>query len=220
MAGYIPQKDGLLNTWALNFTTLLTADPTRYGLVAGDAAAAAASYTDFAAAYALAINPTTRTKLNVTTKDAKRVIMLQTLRAYALLIRANHGVSDADKVAIGLTLPDPTPTPVPVPTTSPVLTLTLAAVGVQALNIADQLTPTRKAKPAGVVSALLYRVVAPTPATSMTGAVLARICTRADNVLNTAGLTAGNVATYWAQWVNRKGELGPLSEPASLVIVN
>lgn len=214
---YIPSKDADLVNWGNNFATLITADPPRYGLQASDASVIQSNFDEFQTAYGLATDPATRTIVTVAAKDEEKAGFLSLARSYAAIIRANQGVSNDDKVALGLNIPDPTPTPIPAPTSYPVLTIPLAGVGQQYLSVADQFTPTTKAKPFGVAGMLLYRKVGATPAVNMDGAEVIGIVTRADSIISTAGVTAGQITSYAGKWFNRKGELGPLSAITSQV---
>lgn len=208
---YIPSKDADLINWGRNYTDLLTADPARYGLQAADALTLHNLFDDFDAAYALAIDPNTRTKVNVALKDGHKADFLSLARAYAAIIRANRGVTDEDKTALGLNIPDPTPTPVPVPTTVPVMSIPLVGQNVHMFTIVDQLTPSKKAKPEGVAGLLLHRKVGATPATVFEDFTVCGLLTRSDELVSTLGVASGQYVTYAGQWYNRKGELGPLS---------
>lgn len=216
---YIPSKDAELINWGENYTDLLTADPGKYGLDDADALDLQNYFDAFDSAYALAINPTTRTALAVAVKDGQKVLFLGVARAYAAIIRANQGVTPEDKAALGLAIPDPTPTPVPTPTTSPVIVIPYAAVGIHVMSIVDQLTPTLKAKPFGVAGCLLYRATGAVAPTDFADASLVKIVTRADALIETSGLTAGHFASYWGRWFNRKGELGPVGDRTSYIIL-
>ena len=85
----IPTKEADLYNWADNFSTLLTANPTTYGLVAGDATAVAAVVTPFKTAFDAASDPGTRTQALVGTKDAAKDAMLAVIRPYYRMIQAN-----------------------------------------------------------------------------------------------------------------------------------
>lgn len=218
MASYIPSKEADLINWGLNYTTLISATPLAYGLTAGDAASLASNFAEFQTAYNLAINPSTRTIATVAAKDEQKAGFLSLARSYAAIIRANQSVTNEQLAALGLTVRDSTPTVVPVPTSVPVINVPLAGPSQQYMTIADQYTPTSKAKPQGVAGMLLFRKTAATPQTNFVGAQAVGLFTKADQLLDTSGLTAGEVATYWGRWYNRKGQLGPLSAPASAVI--
>lgn len=101
---YIPPTDAALAAWSDNFSAVLTAAPTDYGLVSGDAVAVAAVVDPWLIAYALVTSPTTKTKVTVAAKDAAKAAMLRVLRPYAVNIAGNPAVSDPDKVTIGVTV--------------------------------------------------------------------------------------------------------------------
>ena len=83
LAPYIPAPDASLNNWASNFSTLITAAPATYGLVAGDATAIATVVATWSAAYDLITSPSTKTKDAVQAKNAAKIAMLGTIRPYA-----------------------------------------------------------------------------------------------------------------------------------------
>lgn len=214
---FIPSKDADLINWGANFTDLITASPATYGLLSADALVLQDNFDQFNAAYDLAINPATRTIVTVAAKDEEKAGFLSLARSYAAIIRANVGVSNANKTALGLNIPDPTPTPIPPPSSVPVLAVPLVGPSQQYLSIADQFTPTSKAKPFGVAGMLLYRFVGTAPAVDPTLASVISMETRADRIISTEGILAGKIVTYWGRWYNRKGQLGDFSSPVSCV---
>lgn len=216
---YIPTKDADLIAWGDNFAAVITADPALYGLLAADALVIQTQYNEFAAAYAIAVNPATRTIVTIAAKDEEKAGFLSIARAYAAIIRANAGVSDAAKAAAGLTIPDPTPTPIPVPSTTPILAAPLQGIGTILMSITDSATPLIKKKPFGVVGGCLFfsKWVGVTPPDGSQKLLLGLI-TKSDNVLTTAGYTtAGEKVRYYCQWYNRKGELGPIGAPLDIL---
>ena len=72
MPDYIPSSDGPALDWMQNFSALITAAPATYGLVAADATAIAAAVSAFDTALTAAIDPATRTKVTVITKNENR----------------------------------------------------------------------------------------------------------------------------------------------------
>jgi hypothetical protein len=212
---YIPNKDAEVVQWGRNYSDLLTDDPPRYGLSAADALIVQTQFDIFNASYERATDPSTRTIVTVADKDGEKLTFLQLARQYAAIIRANAGVSDEDKTALGLHIPDPTPTPIPPPTTYPTVSILLLGSGEMQLFIADQLTPDIKAKPAGVAGCLLFRKFAATRPTDMVGALLHRVITRADTVLDTSDVPPGNFIAFQGQWFNKKGQIGPIGPVVS-----
>lgn len=215
---YIPTKDADYSAWSANFSDLITTDPARYGLEVADALVISDQEAIWQAAYLLATTLSTRTRVTVADKDGEKVTSLQINRQYAAIIRANSGVDDADKTALGLHIPDPTPTPVPPPTTYPQISILLCGNNQQQLFIADQLTPDTKAKPTGVAGCLLMRSESVLADPTMAGAILAAVLTRADTVMDTTGLTKGKWANYRGAWFNRKGQIGPYGPVTSFII--
>jgi len=100
---YIPPKDADLALWADNFADLITAAPATYGLVAGDALTIQTANDIFQADYLLAVNPGTRTSVTIAQKNSTKLAFVILARTYASQIRINPGVSNADKILLGLT---------------------------------------------------------------------------------------------------------------------
>ena len=214
---YIPSQDALILSWAQNFSDLLTADPPRYGLTAPDALIVKTQQDIFAAAYALATSPSTRTEVTVADKDGEKVTLLILVRKYAAIIRANLGVANEDKTALGLNIPDLVKTPVPTPVTYPMISVLFAASGIHQLFIADQNTPDTKAKPYGVSGCLLYQKSGVTAPVDMDDALLTAIITRADTALNVSATPAGHHISYRGAWFNSKGEIGPVGPTTDFI---
>ena len=149
-APYIPARDSTLDSWADNFQTLIAASPATYGLAAPDAVAITNAFTTWHAAYLLGgstgsppvpINPSTFTSVTVAAKNSAKFAMIIILRSYAAQIRLNPGVTNSDKIALGLNLPNNTPSPIPVPLTFPLLSIVSAGPGTQIIRYADSPPP-------------------------------------------------------------------------------
>lgn len=221
---YIPAPDSLFDAWLTNFSTLLTANPATYGLLAGDAVAVAAVQTSFNAAYVLATTPGTRTSATIADKDAERAAAEAVVRPLAVRIIQNPGVLNIDRVAIGVTVPSSVPTPIPAPTTSPALILQTAGPLVHQLQFRDASAPLVKAKPFGVVSLELsvqYGVSAgidPDAASYVSG------FNKTPFQVQHAPAQRGKHATYWGRWVTKSGpagvpQRGPWSDPLDVIVI-
>jgi hypothetical protein len=215
---YIPNRDPELDTWLLNFKTLIAANPTNYGLVAADSTAISNGFTAWHAAYLAASNPTTRTKATVMTKNEQKATVLGIVRGYAATIRANKAVSDELKVGLGLHVRDTQPTPVPPPATYPMLSVAGMGQGLQNLRAADQNSPAKRGKPAGSAGLLLFRAVGTAPVSDPTQAIFLSFVTRAEYNSQFTSADNGKTATYFARWTNSKGEVGPWGPPVSMPI--
>lgn len=221
MSSAIPQRDGDLDAYTLNWKTLLTATPATWGMLAGDATAITNAYNTFHAAYLLVTNPATRTHAQVVAKDIAKASMLVLLRDQYGIIKANPAVSDANKTTIGIRVSDPVPTPIPPPVTYPILTVVNSAPLEQDVIMHDSATPTIRAKPAGVIGALVHRSVGVVAATDPLQIGFMGFFTRANftgDVFDAAD--AGKIASYVARWTNAKGEEGPWSDIQTKIVGN
>lgn len=215
---YIPPRDADFNNWFDNFSTRITATPALFGLTAGDAVQIAAAFTSWNDAYVAAITPSTRTPLAVAAKNNERAAAEAVIRPYAINVRDNEGVTDADKLDLGLNVPDTTPTPIPAPSSSPVITIVGATPLQTTLRVADETTPNVRKKPFGAITCELWRTVAATENPDPTAATFvgdfSRVPFPVDNEVGQAGL----VATYFARWKTARGLVGPWSIAASFTI--
>jgi hypothetical protein len=218
MIDYIPSREADMQLWVINFDTLVTAAPASYGLVAADAVAIGAVVDAFNAALTLARDPATRTKSTVADKNGKKAAMLQVVRSYAMLVKANDGVSDQSKVDLGLRLDDGDPSPIPAPLSWPLLNIVAAGPLIHELRFADSATPDSKAKPPGAASLQLVASVGEAPpAGPETCATKAHASRNPINV-SFSSAEAGQTAHYWARWVTQKGLTSPWSQMSSLTI--
>lgn len=218
MASYIPTRDVDLVPWADNFSTLITANPALYGLQASDALAIAALVTAYDDAYTIATNPATRTPSTVAAKDSAKGALLPELRFYAQTIKLNQGVSNADKIALGIHINDAGPTPIPVPTTAPALTIEAQTHLTSKMRVRDQSTPTSNAKPFGVLGGEVVTTVGVAVTADPDAALFRQIQTKTPFTLSFDPADVGKVCTVWERWFNRKGELGPWSTAVNFVV--
>lgn len=216
---YIPPKDADFASWMENFSDLITANPSLYGLVAADAVTIAGVNATYQSAYTTAVNPATRTGPSVAAKDAAKAAALNVARPYSIQIRNNAGVTNQDKLDLGLTVPDLTPTPIPAPSTSPLLDIVAATPLQHTLRYADQNTPDSRAKPFGATALLLYRSIGVAAAVDPDQADFVGVFTKVPVASNFASGDVGKIATYFGRWATRTGLVGPWSNPVSMGIV-
>ena len=219
MASYLPQREADLGNWVANFSTLISGSPGTYGLVAGDATAIAAYVSAFTSALAVVNNPATKTKATVAAKDAAKAAMLDIVRPYAIQVRNNAGVSNADKTALGLTIVDQTLTNVPAPSSSVLLNVIAATPGEHEVRFADSNSPTRRSKPLGTIGLQLFVAVAAGSVNDPAVAPFRAFVTRQPYAVSFEPTDNGKIATYFARWQNAKGETGPWSNAISFTVV-
>lgn len=221
---YIPARDADFAAWLLNFSTLITATPTAYGLTAPDATAIAAQNTIWQAALTVATDPSTRTPPAVAAKDAARVTAVAVVRPYAQRVKANPSVTNEQRSDLGLTIDSFPPTPIPQPTTAPVMVLISATPLVHQLRYYDSTTPTTKAKPYGVIGLEVRRAIGIAPAVDPSAAPYLGQWGKSPNLSVFSPGDPGKIATYFARWVTRSGpggvqQSGPWSTPLSVTVI-
>lgn len=220
MRSYIPQRESLLKAWAINFAALITAAPETYGLSAGNATTIQDSVDDFSDAYDLANNPATRTGPTVSDKDAKRVFMLQIVRPFSQQVRNNSGVSNENKLALGLTIRDTVPTPIAAPVTQPLLSILAATPLEHTIRFSDAASPDKRAKPFGVKGLLLFRFVGDNAPADYSDWHFVGLATKNPFPSSFASGDATKRAQYVARWVNGNGKVGPWSAVSEAVVID
>lgn len=218
---YIPLRDVDLVPWADNFRDLIVANPTLYGLVAGDGTAIATLVDAYDAAYATAVNPSTRTPPTIAGKDSAKGAMIPILRLYAQTIKLNQGVSNENKVALGIHIDDAGPTPIPVPTAVPSIALTAQRHLSMTFDVRNAATPLSRAKPFGAAGMLFFvkfsAIADPTP-TDPELAEFRGVGTRNLETFDFVDAEVTKRATFWSKYYNAKGEIGPWSASFSQVV--
>lgn len=223
-APYIPAKDAEFQAWLLNFSTLLTATPVVYGLLAGDAVIVAGLYTQWNAAYEVASSPGTRTAPTIAAKDAARAEATSKVRPYAQQIRLNAAVSNEDKLAIGVNLVNNTRPPIPAPSMAPALAFESATPFVQTLRYSNPEEPDGKAKPVGAIGVEIHRAVGTVAAVDPDQARYIGTVTKSPFRQTFVAGEVGKQATYFARYVTRSGpggvaSVGPWSAPLTMAII-
>lgn len=216
---YIPPREADFVTWLTNFNNLILADPTSFGLTVGDANALNTMTVAYLAAYAAAIDGTTRGPSTIATKDAARANVTTLARQYAVMMQANPSITDTQKTNLGITVRKTNRTPVPPPSTSPLLAFIAATPLQHTLRASDQLTPDSRAKPFGALSLQLSVWVAPI-GTSPSGPPNQLITvTKNPIAVNFDSSDIGKLASYVGRWQTRTGLIGPDSAGIGRAIV-
>lgn len=218
---YIPATDAGLDNWATNFSTLLTASPATYGLVAGDGTIVAGVFTTWHTAYLAAISPATRTPSQVQTKNDAKFNMLAVVRPYAQEISQNAGVLTDDKIAIGVNPRTNTPTPIAAPGTQPVLAFLAATNLAHQMTYRDETQPeTVKAKPPGVKFCEVHAAVSTSAVIDQNLIPFKGMYSKSPFTVTFGAEDVGKQAYYCSRWINDNGLVGPWSGIVSLTVAN
>lgn len=216
---YLPAAQGPFVTWGTNFGSLITATPTAYGLVAGDATAFNTAFGDFTTAYAISTTPATRTP--VTVADTQTEFNNARAVAQSLVQKAQaSGLIDATKAAdLGITFRDTTKTPIAPPTATPELAMQQISPQAAKLRI-KELGALNNRIPVGSVGyQVAVKIDPPTPPTSPSELTLIGVGTRRFYDLSFAPGDIGKTVYIAIRYVNAKQQVGPWSNMLTSTVV-
>jgi hypothetical protein len=220
VAPYIPTQQAKFTAWLLNFSTLITAAPATYGLLASDAVIIAGYYSAWLAAYTPVTSPSTKSAAAVSVKNTEYATIIPLIRSYAQSIANNVGVSSAAKIALGLNPKTSSPSKITAPTSTPILLVQFAVAGQIALRYRDSAaSPSTKSKPFGVIQLSLVGQVSAAPIVSAAAMPQLVVATKSPLLLPTTGMASGGTLYLSGYWVTRTGlKSGPAPIIATTVV--
>lgn len=213
---YMPHTDEGFETWGTVFATNIASSPGTYLLTAAQAASISAVITDYSAKLAIAENPMTRNVGTVADKEDAKAIAMSLCRGYAMLIKEASGISDADKLFIGVRPENNSREKIDCPQTSPLLNILGATPGTQTIVYADSTTPDKKARPFGASELQLFMGLTEDGEATLAQAQFVGKFTRNPITVDFTEAQDGLVATFYARWASVRGETGPWSLPISM----
>jgi hypothetical protein len=211
---FLPNKDAALLAWSLNFSTRITATPTAYGLVAGDATSYATLHTAYATALA-ACDPDERNKIVIATKNTARTALKVSARLLAKRVEGTATVTDAQKLELGLNV-RAMPSPIPPPANAPGIGIVGVAGNVVKVRLFDPADAATRGKPAGVYGASLFSFVGTAAPTDIGQWKFEGNTGRTRRVVEFDNTVAAG-ARVWltAFWFNGRKQSGPAATPVS-----
>ena len=204
---YFPGPIAAQLAWFINFDALITAAPTTYGLVAGDATIIAAAVSPLQAAYDLAADPATSTTVTIAARNAVFANARAVCFPYAVTISQDASVSSANKLAVGVTPRSTVRTIVPTPTAVPVLAHVSSASLRALVTSTNSATPGRKAAPLGCTTEFFWSV-GTVAATDPAQLAYKGKRTRFPTELQFDAGDRGKVCTVAARYSKRNGTAG------------
>ena len=205
----IPAADAAFDTFQTTALATINADLVGYGLAIGDTADALAAQTAWVVDYPASDTAKSAAQAAVALKDTTRATYEHALRTLFAKIYAAGVASAALLEAAGLPVRDTIRTPTPVPTTRPVMILDTSERFRHTVNFADEGTPTKKAKPAGVSGAELRNFVGATAPVDPDDFTFVAIDTKTPQIWEFDPAEAGQMGHWVARWLNTRGEPGP-----------
>ncbi|MBI5706276.1 MAG: hypothetical protein HZC36_04730 [Armatimonadetes bacterium] len=220
--GYIPDRDDQFDTWQGNIKTYVNANLANLGLSAlpldADVALMNSSQTDWVAKFAAHIAAQAAAQAAREAKDISRAAYEVVLRRLVQRLQSSSSVDDAERAAMGITVPDRIPTAVGAPTSKPVLQADTSQRLRITVGFADEGTPTSKAKPAGVMGCEIWVKLGGPPPTDLTECSFLALDTKTPYTANFDGSEANQTAHFIGRWVSTRGDKGPLSETVSATV--
>jgi hypothetical protein len=161
-------------------------------------------------------------------KDAARAALEKEVRPVTNFVQGYPKTTNADRAEMGITVRDTSPSPAPAPSSRPLALVESGQRLTHQLRLVDESTPTRRARPAGVLGAEVWvKLVAPPSADSPAPTDPARdpssftfltMTTRPSFRAEFKAGEGGKTAVYMARWVNTRGEKGPWSEVTTATV--
>ena len=213
---FIPSGDQALRAFAENFSALITANPTSYGVTAAIATVLAGKYSAYETALAAATAPETRGGSTVLAKDIARLDLVSYCRAVARAVQGSMTVTNQQRYDLGLTVRDAEPTPIPPPAMAPGIIIGATSGNTGGLRLIDPANPTRRGKPPGVEGASVFSYVGASAPAELTDWTFEGNTTRtAVQVLFPATTPPGAKVWFTAFWYNPRAQRGPTATPVT-----
>jgi hypothetical protein len=212
---YLPRAEAELVAWLENFSATLTAFGTGLGFSAGEIAAMGSSVTAYSNAVTVVAGAETGLRTAVADRDEKKEAVLALVRAAVPRLQAAPAMTDQTREYFGITVRDAQPTPAGPPATRPVLQVGLAQLYSLVISFADEGTPTKRAKPDGVMGILVqYKKGGDAPAADADWKMLA-IDTNTPYTAVFDSADAGAAVWLRGCWLSTRQERGPWSATSS-----
>jgi len=222
MPDYIPGSDTQFQAWAQNFNTYASTHIVELGLDPTDLTPIISTLSAFSMALTDHITAQQTAQAARQAKDDARAAAEAAIRALVRQLQASPDVDDSERASLGITVPDSTPTPI----SGGIDTRPIGAVDTSQrlrheIRFSDESTPTRRAKPAGVMGCEIWVKVAAAgdpPPTGGDDLSFVAMDTASPYIVEYDGADGGKMAHYMLRWINSGGEKGPWSETISATI--
>ena len=221
MPDYIPGSDTEFLAWAANFVTYANAHLADLGIGLPDMLPILAARTDFERKMSDNVTAQQAAQSARQAKDASRDALESAIRQLVRQLQASGDVDDAERAALGITIPDTIPTAAGGIDTRPIGMVDTSQRLRHEIRFSDEATPTSRAKPAGVMGCEIWVKVAATgeaPPADPDELSFVAMDTASPYIVEYDGADGGKTAHYMLRWVKTGGEKGPWSETISATI--
>ena len=220
--GYIPGGDTEFQAWADNFITYLNGHLVELNLQPADVADLITTYPDFTTKLTANVTAQQAAQAARQAKDDARDAFEQAVRALVRQLQVSPDVDDTERAAMGITVRDKIRTVA----TGGITTRLIGVVDTSQrlwheIRFSDEATPTRRAKPAGVMGCEIWvKVTAPGEPAPASADELSFVTLDTATPYTTQydGKDGGKTAHYMLRWTKANGDKGPWSETVSATI--
>ena len=223
MAGnYIPGSDTAFGVWANNFVTYANAHLPELGIIPPDMIPITAALSDFEGKMMGNVTAQQTAQSARQAKDDSRDTLESLIRTLVKQLQASPDVDDTERTALGITVRDKIRTAVAGDiTTRPIGVVDTSQRLRHEIRFSDEATPTRRAKPKGVMGCEIWVKVTepgqPAPA-SADELSFVTLDTATPYIAEYDGKDGGKTAHYMLRWTKSSGDKGPWSETISATI--
>jgi hypothetical protein len=212
---YIPRPDGNFAAWANHYYDAVEKWYSVQGFDKDLLAALKKALDTWNAQYPAHVSAQQRAEAARQAKDQARSELEREIRPVTNFVQGYPKTTNADRAEMGITVRDTSPSPAPAPSSRPLALVESGQRLTHQLRLVDESTPTRRARPAGVLGAEVWvkLVDADSPApTDPAALTFLTMTTRPSFRAEFKAGEGGKTAVYMARWVNTRGEKGPWSE--------
>lgn len=227
-SNYIPRPDGDFSAWVNQYYDVMDVWWNTRGLDPADLNPLKDAVQVWNAAYPAHIAARAAAEGARAAKDAARAALEKEVRPITNFVQGYPDTTNADRAEIGITVRDTARSAVPPPTSAPVVRVESGQRLMHRLRLVDESTPTRRARPKGVLGAEVWvKLVAPptadAPAGSTPGAspgdpardpssfTFLTMTTKPSFRAEFKAGEGGKAAVYMARWVNTLGGVAKMA---------
>lgn len=218
MADYIPNTDADFNTWQDNLYKYASDNLAALGLTAADLTPITASRSTWMTTYSDHVAAQAAAQGASQSKSSARGDYEARLRTFVQGVQADHTVEDKHRAGLQIGVRSAARTPASMPASSPVATVDTSHRLRHTINFNDEHSPTRRAKPEGVMGCEIWVKIGDPAPTGPSQLHFLATDTATPYTAQYDEADANKVAHYMLRWVNRKGEAGPWSQTVSATI--
>ncbi len=218
---YMPRPDGDFAAWANHYYEAVSKFYESQGFDQDLLAALKKALETWNAQYPAHVAAQQRAEGARQAKDAARAALEKEVRPVTNFVQGYPKTTNADRAEMGITVRDTSPSPAPAPSSRPLALVESGQRLTHQLRLVDESTPTRRARPAGVLGAEVWvkLVDADQPApTDPAALTFLTMTTKPSFRAEFKAGEGGKTAVYMARWVNTRGEKGPWSEVTTATV--